>query len=1141
MNKKRYTSLMQTVMKITFTQIILCMTFISIGYAKNASAQDILDKHVTVMVQNMEIKIVIVQLQKLTEAKFIYSSQTIDANRKISLSVIDKPLKELLDNFFVPLGINYKIIDDKIVLYHFNVAPKEDTLQIQAVVNHLDKLVSGTITGQTGQPLAGVSITIKGTTHGTVTDGFGHFQISVPDENAALVISYVGYESKTVSIAGQNILQVSLSETVTGLNDVIVVGYSTQKKKDLTGAVSIISNKDINNIPVSGVDQIMQGKAAGVAITAQSGAPGDVIAVRIRGLGTINDNNPLYIIDGVPTKTGINEISPNDIESINILKDASSAAIYGARAANGVVIVTTKHGRSGKTRVNLNAYTGIQTPGHLIEMSNTQQYISAYNAAATTDNLEGANRALIPVDMIDTLPNVNWLKQVLKSAPMHNVQLGISGGNENSQYIVSANYFTQDGLINNSSFQRFNIRTAVNSSLSKLFKVGTNINLSYSRQRQVGTSGDGFGNGNPGASIVRYALFRTPATPVYDKNGVLVDLPKPNYFGDGLNPVGLADNTDRNFYNYSVLGDAFIELDPIKNLKIKSDLGGNLVLTNYRQFFPTWGVDRHINSPNSLAQSNVTEYNYNFTNTATYDINAGDHVINLLVGTEAIKDDDKQFSASRQNFPNQSSTFQYLDAGTVNQQNGGNEDHWSLFSIFSRVNYAYKDKYLASFNFRRDGSSRLDPNDRYGNFFSGSAGWRIDQEEFMKKINNISLLKLRASIGQLGNQEIGNHRYESIVSGGYYYPFGGTPTQGYTITSEGNPNIIWETSTQTDIGLDLGLFQNKFQFTADYYIKRTTNLLFEPPLPSSGGGVSGPTENAGEVKNTGLELQATYNSAGTSKLTYSVTGNFALLHNKVVSLVNNTPIPAGRIDNGYFATLTSVGQPIGEFYLLEDEGIFQTDKDVFTHAYQGPNVKAGDVMYKDISGPDGKPDGIISGYDRTFVGSPIPKFTYGLTGTLNYANFDLNLFFQGVYGNKIYDQVLTDIEGFYRSFNITKNVAENSWHGAGTSNTLPRLSWNGATNNKQPSSRFLENGSYVRLKNVQLGYTLSKGMLSRLNISGVRFYVSATNLFTITKYKGLDPEQYTSNNELNNNLAVGIDWGTYPLSRTYTFGVNVNF
>ncbi len=749
----------------------------------------------------------------------------------------------------------------------------------------------------------------------------------------------------------------------------------------------------------------------------------------------------------------------------------------------------------------------------------------------------------IPAGMIDTLPNVNWLKETLKPAPISNIQVSMSGGNENSQYIVAANYFKQDGLIQNSSFDRFNIRTAVNSSLSKLFKVGTNINLSYSKTRQVGTSGDGFGDGNPGASVVRYALFRTPATPVYNKNGILVDLPQPpQFFGDGLNPVGLAANTDRNFYNYSGLGDVFIELDPIKNLKLKSDLGGNLVLTNYKQFFPTWGVDRFINSPNSLAQSNSTELTYNFTNTATYDIHFADHTINLLAGSEAIKEDIKQTSASRTIFVNQSPNFQYLDNGLGTQQNGGNESHWALFSLFGRVGYNYQDKYLASFNFRRDGSSRLAPDMRYGNFYSGSVGWRLDQENFLKNSKNISLLKLRGSLGQLGNQEIGNYPYTSLVSGGFYYPFGGVPTQGYTITSEGNPNIKWETSTQADVGLDLGLFKNALEVTADYFVKNTSNVLLSVPIPSSAGNVGSPTENAGKIRNKGLEVQVTYRNKGNKDFTYEVVGNFATLKNEVISLSNSTPIAGGRIDNNYFATFTTVGQPVGEFYLLQQEGIFQTPVQVFTHAYQGPNVQPGDVAFKDISGPKGVPDGVIDNFDRTFVGSPIPKYTYSLTANLEYKHFDLSIFFQGVNGNKIYDQVLTDIEGFYRAFNITQRIALDSWNGPGTSNSFPRLSWTGATNNKMPSTRFLEDGSYVRLKNVQLGYTLNKNLLSRLNISNIRVYVSAQNLFTITKYTGLDPEMYTSNNALSEgDRAVGIDWGTYPSSRTYTVGINVNF
>ena len=1004
-----------------------------------------------------------------------------------------------------------------------------------------DRDITGTVTGQKGDPLTGASVVIRGTQRGTVTDGAGKFRLQIPDgENTVLEISLVGYQSRSVQVGSQSSVQVVLTEATAGLNEVVVVGYSTQRKKDLTGAVSIIGSKDIASIPVGGVDQIMQGKAAGVAVTSATGAPGDAIAVRIRGVGTVNDNNPLYVIDGIPTKTGINEISPNDIESINVLKDASSAAIYGARASNGVVIITTKKGRSGKARLGINGYTGIQTASDLIKMANTRQYIQAFNTAATNDG-----RTTIPAGMADTLPDVNWLKEVLKPASTNNLQLSISGGNDNSNYIVSGNYYHQDGLINNSSFQRANVRTAVNSTLSKYLRIGTNINLAYSKNRQVGTSGDGFGAGNPGASVVRYALFRTPATPVYNKAGQFVDLPSSSdLFGDGLNPVAFADSYDRNFNDYSVLGDAFAEISPLKNLKIKSDIGLNLVFTEYKQFFKTWGINRFFNSPNSLAQSSANALNYNWTNTATYNLRFGEgHALNLLAGTEVIKNDVKQLGASRTNFVNQTSNFQYLDNGMAGQQNGSNESHYALFSLFARADYNYGDKYLLNFNARRDGSSQLAPGNRYGNFFSGSAGWRVDQEEFFQELTkSVSQLKLRASVGQLGNQEIGNYPYTSLFGGNYYYPFGGSSAQGTSITAEGNTKIKWESSTQTDFGLDLGLFDNNIQLTADYFVKTTSDMLLRIPLPSSAGGVSGPAQNAGKVRNTGLELQLTYRRQFTRDLLFSGTANYSTIQNKVISLAYSNPIAGGRIDNNYYATLTRAGYPIGSFYLLTMDGIFQTPLEVFTHAYQGPGIQPGDVKYKDISGPQGKADGVIDEYDRSFAGSPIPKFTYGFTGNLQYKNFDLNVFLQGVYGNSLYNQVLTDIEGFYRSFNITERVALNSWSGQGTSNQFPRLSWNGSTNNKRPSSRFLESGSYMRVKNVQLGYNVPVQWLSVLGISQTRVFVSGQNLLTFTKYSGLDPEQYTNNNSFGDGVkAVGIDWGTYPSARTYTIGLNVNF
>lgn len=994
-------------------------------------------------------------------------------------------------------------------------------------------VLKGIVKDEKGLAVPGAIIQVVGRATKTTSDQNGKFSIDLPDKNSSVQVMFIGYITRIVKVNGQREIVVSLLPSSQKLDDVVITGYSSQQKKDLTGAVSQIKSSDIDNMPVGGVDQILQGKAAGVSVTQGTGAPGEGIAVRIRGVGTINNNNPLYVIDGVPSVSGINQISPTDIESISVLKDASSASIYGSRASNGVVVVTTKKGKAGKSKLNLTQYTGIQVHGDLIDMANTQQYVSAYNLAALADA-----RTAIPANLVSSLPDVDWQKEILKPAIINNTNISVDGGNESGNYLVAANYFKQDGLINNSSYDRFNLRTAVNSTLSKIFSLGMNLNLSYARTRQVGASGDGFGNGNQGASVMRYALFRTPATPVFKPNGDYVDLPEnPSFFGDGLNPVGYADNFDRNNNAYSVLGNVFVEAKIVEGLKFRSTLGGTLAITDFKQFFRIWG-DRAQNSPGSLARSNANQLDYNWTNTFTYNLKIGDHNLNFLAGSEGIKSRTNGLSASRSIFPNQSSEFQYLDNGIGVQQNGENESRWALFSLFGRADYQYSEKYLASFTVRRDGSSRLNPTKRYGNFYAGSIGWRVDQEDFLKNFKQLSLLKLRASIGQTGNQEISNYAYTSLNSFVGFYPFGGIPVIGNSLTSRGNENISWETSTQTNLGLDVAFFDNKLQLNADYFIRDNSDILFSNPLPPSAGGGGSPYVNAGKVRNQGIELQLSYRGSISKDWTFDVAGNLATLKNKVISLAGS-PIVGGRIDNEYYATLTSVGQPIGAFYLLPMEGIFQNDLDIFTHAYQGAGMRPGDVKYKDSNG-----DGVIDEKDRAFAGSPIPKLTYGLTGNLKFKQFDLSIFFQGAYGNKLYNQVATDIEGFYRAFNITERIAEGSWSGEGSTNQFPRLTWSSAssTNNKRPSTRFLEDGSYLRLKNLQIGYTLTPKALSALKISAMRIYASGQNLLTFTKYTGLDPEIYTSSNGQGDGVrAVGIDWGTYPSARIYTLGLNLTF
>jgi TonB-linked SusC/RagA family outer membrane protein len=1092
-------------------------------------------------------------LKKAHHVFFVYRSELVK-NRFVNLSAhAFKTWEEQLTYAVTASGLRVEKTDHNVYVISQPKLPGPELQTIGATASPNTFLpastvtaavpVTGRITGPDGAAIPGVTVLVKGTTNGTTTDAEGNFSLNLADANATLVVSAIGFVTQELPLAGRTQLTVTLAADVQNLNDVVVLGYTTERKADLTGAVAQVNQRDISGLPVTTPAQILQGKAAGVAITAATGAPGENIAVRIRGVGTINDNNPLYIIDGVPTKDGINQISPNDIESINILKDASSAAIYGARASNGVVVVTTKRGKSGKPRLSLSAYSGVQTAANLIKMANTPQYVNAYNVAAQNDG-----RAAIPATVAANLPDVNWLKEVLKPAWQHNVQLDVSGGGENSQYIVSGSYLTQDGLINNSSYDRYNLRTAVSSSLSKYVKIGTNANLSYSKTRQVGTSGDGFGDGNPGASVVRFALLRTPGTPVYNDQGQFVDLPKVNgqdassYLGDGINPVALADAADRNFNAYSVLGNAYVEVTPIPHLRLRSDYGITFRITDYKQFFKTFGIDRALNSPAQLAQSNTNEFNFNWTNTAVYDLSLGKSTFAILVGTEAIKNNARAISASRRGYVDQSPTFQYLDNGTGVQQNGGGEAHSSLFSGFARVTYDYDGRYLATVNFRRDGSSQFLPGRRAQDFYSGSVGWNLAREAFMSNLEAISLLKARVSLGQLGNSNIGDSPYASLIRSTGYYPFGGVSTQGLSIVTKGNPLIRWEASTQTNFGLDLGLLKGALQISADYFVKKTSNVLLNLPLPSSAGNGGNPAVNAGEIRNQGFELEVSYRNTIGKDWSYGVSGNMATLRNEVVSLGGANPLVGGRVDNNYFATLTTTGQPVGAFYLLKTEGIFQTAQEVFTHAYQGPGIQPGDVKFQDLSGPDGVPDGVIDGYDRTFVGSPIPKLTYGLTGNVSFKNIDLSVFFQGVQGNKIYNQANTDIEGFYRAFNLTERMATNYWTGPGSTNDFPRLTWAGASNNKQPSSRFLEDGSYLRLKNVQLGYTFGDKLLSPLHVSSVRLYASVQNLLTFTKYTGLDPEQGTNSNSLGDGVrATGIDFGTYPSARTFTVGINAGF
>ncbi|RLD89269.1 MAG: hypothetical protein DRJ09_06820, partial [Bacteroidetes bacterium] len=736
--------------------------------------------------------------------KIFYQNNQVDINTKITVDPHEADVTKLLTQALTGTNLSFKIVKNQIVIIKKNRTPAQQE----------GSMVKGRIIDNTGETLIGVSIVLKGTTMGTVTDLQGNYKLTVPNLNDTLIFSYIGYKTVTEPIRGRTEINITMKMSAFVLNEVVAVGYGVKKQTDIIGAVSVIKSKQVSSLPVANISEALQGKATGVSITQNTGAPGDGTSVRIRGTGTINDNSPLFIIDGVPTKNA-NAIPPSDIQSISILKDAATASIYGSRASGGVILITTKKGEEGKMTLNFNTYTGLQVAGNLTKMCNKDQYIELYNEAATNDG-----RSLITPEMADTLPNTNWWKEIFRPAIMTSTDLSVSGGSKNINYLVSGNYFYQDGIILNSGYKRYSFRASINSDLSRKIKIGKNINLSSSTTNKVGNSGDGYG-GN-GGSVVRYAFFRTPIYPVYDKNGNYIDYYSKyaQYFGDGYNPVGFAKKYDWKITNNRLLGNIYLNWKITDNLTFHTDYGLDYLENGSKRFDENWGYNLRINNPNTLTQQTVTSAQQTWKNTLVFNKTfKKNHHLNVMAGTEAIHSNLIGLSASAQNFPDQIPSLRYLSNGTTNQRANGWQSQWTLLSFFGRVSYNYKEKYYAQVVLREDGSSRFGSNYPWAFFPAAALGWRIDKEAFMSNVGFISYLKLRASAGILGNQEIGDYSFASLITSGAYYPFGTNSLSGYYLSKQGNENLRWESQTQIDIGLDLGLFDNKLFMYLDYYNK----------------------------------------------------------------------------------------------------------------------------------------------------------------------------------------------------------------------------------------------------------------------------------------------------------------------------------
>ena len=1008
--------------------------------------------------------------------------------------------------------------------------------------------VSGVIKDATGETVIGASVMVKGTKTGTVTDFDGRFHVECTP-GATLVISYIGYQTQEVKAAdGMNVV---LQEAANDLNEVVVTGYTTQRKADLTGAISVVSVDDIAKQNENNPIKALQGRVPGMNISAD-GSPSGTATVRIRGIGTLNNNDPLYIVDGIPTKAGMHELNGNDIESIQVLKDAASASIYGSRAANGVIIITTKKGKEGKIKVDFDGSIAVSTYAHKMKVLNAKEYGQVMWQAYVNDGMDpntnglgyrydwGYNDQGTPVlngismkkylDDAGTTPaaDTDWFDETTRTGVIQQYNVSVSNGSDKGSSFFSLGYYKNLGIIKTSDFNRFSARMNTEYKLlkNKMLTVGEHFTLNRTSEVQA-----------PGGFLQNVLQFN-PSLPIYTEDG--------NYAGpvggypDRYNPVAVLERNKDNRYTYwRMFGDAYLNLNPFKDFNIRTTFG--LDYSQKQQRFFTYPVTEGnvANNKNGVEakQEHWTKWMWNAV--ATYNMQLGKNRIDLMAGMELNRQDDIYFSGYKEGFSILNPDYMWPDAGTTNPQAYGGGSGYSLVSFFGKANYNYADKYMASFTIRRDGSSRFGKNNRYATFPSVSAGWRINQESFLKKASWIDDLKIRASWGQTGNQEIDNlARYTLYVSnygvnenGGQSYGTsydiagsngGSTLASGFKRNQIGNDNIKWETTTQTDLGFDFAFFRNTLYGNFDWYFKKTKDILVNMPGIAVMGEGSSQWINAGEMENRGFEFNIGYRNQTHFGLKYDVTANISSYRNKI------TALPTTVAANGTFGgngVKSVIGHPMGAQVGYVADGIFKSQEEIDNHATQ-EGAGLGRIRWKDLTG-----DGKITEADQTWIYNPVPDFTYGFNIYLEYKNFDFTAFFQGVQGVDIISDLKkeTDIwAGLNVGFlNKGKRLLD-AWSATNPDSNVPALSLSDNNNEKRVSSYWVENGSYLKLRTIQFGYNFPGTIASKLAMQRLRMYVSAQNLFTVksSSFTGVDPE--------NPNYG-------YPIPLNITFGLNVTF
>lgn len=1114
---------LKKVINIMKLSVILCMLSIFCASATRSYSQV---AEISLNLRNATIQEALDVIKQQSEYSFWYRNDEINLKEKISVSANKQNIDAVLHKLLEHQNLSYTIDDKHIIIYKRNESP---------AVSQSRKKISGTVTDEMNVPVIGANVIVKGSATGNITDLDGHFSLNASDKDV-LLISYIGYISKEVVVGKQNTLKIVLLEDARKIDEVVVIGYGSVKKSDLTGAVSSIKTAELQQTPMTSIDQGLVGRASGVQVTQTSGMPGAVASIRVRGSSSLQGGNePLYVIDGFPVysgsgfgntggktqMSGLSTVNPADIESIEILKDAAATAIYGARAANGVVLVTTKSGKKGHDIISFEASFGFSNVAKKIDVMNAQDYAALVNEAYVNDGMKPYYDTSALSDIAKLGKGTDWQDEVFGTGVTQTYQLSFSGGDEKTQYAISGNYLDQKGVVESSDFKRYSLRLNLDRKMSKSFSVGTHMSASHTISNAVATDTGGEGG------VVSGAMKMNPIQPVYADESTgeytLVNMP-----GTLVpNPVATVKEEIYNNATSRLLGDVYAQWEIIPDLKLKVSAGMDAMYHKTNRYTPS--IIYQSNGM-AIAQVGVNKtINWLNENTITWNkVFAEEHAFNLLGGFTMQQNNSEYVLASSSNFVNDVMTYNNLGAGSVYNKPESNATQWNLMSYLARVNYTLKHKYLFSLNARIDGSSRFGQNNKYGFFPSASAGWRISEETFMEPVKEtITNLKLRASYGFTGNTEI--NVYESLATlGSNSWIIGNQLVSGFFPNRIPNPDLKWERTGQLDVGLDLGLWNNRLRFTVDYYKKKTTDLLYDVAI-SSTSGYQTMLKNIGSVENQGYEFSVESDNL-TGEFGWNTSFNISFNQNKVLELggeeYKELSEGDGHLKTGSVRRLI-IGQPIGIFYGYRFDGIFQNEEECKQQTSSPSSIGVGLRRYKDLNG-DGKVDATN---DREILGDANPKFYGGMTNTFSYKGFELNVFLQYSYGNKIFNYNAIELETPTGGQNAYAALTDR-WTPENPSNIYPKASTNRAV---LVSDRFIEDGSYLKLKTLSVSYSFPKVNIK--HIQGIRLYVTGQNLLTWTKYKGYDPEvSYRGASALE----AGEDFGGYPQSKTFMFGVKLD-